>query len=84
MGSYWYSNPCILFSSFNIFPFSGESQNENYNSLTRLIIFITLITAILSGDYYIQVIALGITSIFMSDFIYVNTHSDYVDRTPRE
>ncbi len=80
MVNYWYSDPCILFSSLNIFPFLGESQNDNYNSLTRLIILITIIATIFSGDYYLQVIALGISSIFLSVIIYDATHSDAVDR----
>ncbi len=84
MGSYWYTDPCILFSSFNIFPFLGETQNANYNALARLIILVTLITSIFSGDNYVEVMSLGVLSIFLSNIIYDTTHSDAVDRvTPR-
>ena len=41
MTSFWLSNPCVLTSSINLFPF-GDELNENFNALARIIIILTI------------------------------------------
>jgi hypothetical protein len=75
---YWYSNPSSLFSSFNIIPFLDSDANENYNSLSRLIILFTIIFAIFSGDNYLLVLGIGTTSFLASLIIYLITANDEI------
>jgi hypothetical protein len=75
---YWYSNPCSLFSSFNIIPFLDSDPNENYNSLSRLIIVITIGFAIFSKDDYLLVLGIGIISFLFSLVIYLSTANDQI------
>lgn len=76
---YWYSNPCYLFSSFNIIPFLDSDPNESYNSLSRLIIVFTAIFAIYSGDDYLFVLGMGTISFLASIIIYLNTANDKIN-----
>jgi hypothetical protein len=71
MTSYWLSNFCALYSSLNIIPFIGNDKNFQYNSLTRLIIFVTIISYIYTQD--INVILAGIASVTISAIIYFLT-----------
>ena len=59
MTSFWISDICVLFTSFNVNPFSDGNINHRFNSLTRLII----ITAILSTIF------IDIKSVLMSTII---------------
>ena len=71
MTSYWLSNYCALFSSFNIIPFMGDNKNYQYNSLTRLIILMTLLGYLYTLD--INVIYSGVISLLISVIIYFVT-----------
>ena len=71
MTSYWLSNFCALYSSLNIIPFIGNDKNFQYNSLTRLIILVTIISYIYTQD--INVILAGISSVTISVVIYFLT-----------
>jgi hypothetical protein len=75
---YWYSNPCSLFSSFNIIPFLDSDPNESYNSLSRLIIVFTAIVAIYSGDNYLFILGIGTISFLASLIIYLITANDEI------
>ena len=69
MTSYWISDICILFNSFEINPFRGTDRNFRYNALTRLII----LTTILSGIYLNNFQEVGITgaiSLIISVLVY--------------
>ena len=76
--SYWFSNPCALFGSFNINPFLDSDPNEKYNSLSRLIIVFTIGFAIFSGDNYLLTLGIGILSFLASLLIYLNTANDVI------
>ena len=69
MTSYWISDICILFNSFEINPFVGPDKNFKYNALTRLIILITLISAIFF-DNYRDIGLTGLISLMLSVIIY--------------
>ena len=42
MTSFWLSNPCVLTSSLNLFPF-GDELNKNFNAIARVIIIFTVV-----------------------------------------
>ncbi len=75
---YWFSNPCALFSSFNIIPFLDSDPNESYNSLSRLIIVFTVVFAIFSGNYYLLILGIGTLSFLVSLMIYLVTANDVI------
>jgi hypothetical protein len=81
---YWYSNPCALFSSFNIIPFLDSNPNESYNSLSRLIIVFTIIFAIFSGNNYLLILGIGATSFLVSIVIYFITANDEITFRKKE
>jgi hypothetical protein len=69
MTSYWISDICVLFNSFEINPFKGPDRNFKYNALTRLIIVVTLISAIFFNNYK-EIGLTGVISILVSVLIY--------------
>lgn len=71
MTSYWLSNFCSLFSSVNIIPFTSDDKNYQYNSLTRLIILVTVLGYIYTQD--INVIYSGLVSLTLSVVFYFLT-----------
>lgn len=71
MTSYWLSNFCSLFSSLNFIPFTSDDKNYQYNSLTRLIILVTVLGYIYTQD--INVIYSGLISITLSVLFYFLT-----------
>jgi len=71
MSTYWLSNFCSLYSSFNINPFYGDDRNEKFNSLTRLIILVTLITFLIYKDK--NILIAGVISIIITVIIYLFT-----------
>tara|TARA_Y100000992_G_C21228015_1_gene473936 strand:- start:84 stop:629 length:546 start_codon:yes stop_codon:yes gene_type:complete len=75
MTTYWLSDFCSLFNSLNINPFIGDDKNFQFNSLTRLIIFITFVCAILFQDSSNQIFLGGAISIFLSVVIYMLTYN---------
>tara|TARA_B100000287_G_C20671934_1_gene793721 strand:- start:1065 stop:1640 length:576 start_codon:yes stop_codon:yes gene_type:complete len=75
MTTYWLSDFCSLFNSLNINPFIGDDKNFQFNSLTRLIIFITFLCAILFQDSSNQIFLGGAISIFLSVVIYMLTYN---------
>ena len=75
MTSYWFSDLCSLTNSFNINPFSSGDRNYRYNSLTRLIIILTIIGLFIPNQDKIMIILAGIVSIFITNAIYMFTHS---------
>lgn len=75
MTTYWLSDFCSLFDSLNINPFVGTDKNFQFNSLTRLIIFMTILCAILFQDSSDQIFIGGVISIFLSVIIYMLTYN---------
>lgn len=71
MTSYWLSNFCSLFSSVNVIPFTSDDKNYQYNSLTRLIILVTVLGYICTQDE--NVIYSGLISITLSVIFYFLT-----------
>lgn len=71
MTSYWLSNFCSLFSSINIIPFTSDDKNYQYNSLTRLIILVTILGYIYTQDT--NVIFSGFISLTLSVVFYFIT-----------
>lgn len=71
MTSYWLSNFCSLFSSVNIIPFTSDDKNYQYNSLTRLIILVTVLGYVYTQD--INVIYSGLVSLTLSVVFYFLT-----------
>ena len=72
MSTYWLSDVCSLFSSFNLSPFSGD-KNERYNALTRLIIILTLIAFLVTQDE--NALIAGMISLILSVIIYIFTYN---------
>jgi len=75
MTTYWLSDFCSLFNSANINPFMGEDKNFKFNSLTRLIILVTVLAAVLFMDHKNEILLAGGVSIFMSVIIYMLTYN---------
>lgn len=75
MTTYWLSDFCSLFNSTNINPFVGEDKNFKFNSLTRLIIVVTLICAVLFNSNSNEIFLGGAISIFLSVVIYMLTYN---------
>ena len=75
MTSYWLSDPCSLKNSMNINPFISNDKNFNFNSLTRLIILVTLLSSILNVEISGQILAAGTISICLTLFIYLTTYN---------
>ena len=73
MTSYWFTDLCALFNSFSINPFYGQDKNQQYNSLTRLIIVATIIAALKYPKDYTIIISAGLFSILLSVCIYFVT-----------
>lgn len=75
MTTYWLSDFCSLFNSLNINPFTGKDKNHSYNSLTRLIIVVTLVGALYFKENNTEILLAGIVSIFSSVVIYMLTYN---------
>lgn len=75
MTTYWLSNFCSLFNSSNINPFSGDDKNFKFNSLTRLIIVVTVVFAILFNSHANEIFLAGCISLFLSVIIYMLTYN---------
>lgn len=69
MTTYWISNICALFNSYNIFPY-GNDVNENFNALARLIIFITTLSLFVFENNSENVILVGGSLLFLSIILY--------------
>ena len=75
MTTYWFSDFSSLFKSININPFMGQDKNFKYNSLTRLIVLITVISSILFNDNINEILIAGIISLSLSVIIYLSTYN---------
>lgn len=75
MTTYWLSDFCALFNSLNINPFTGDSRNFRFNSLTRLIIVVTIIFAVIFNQSSNEIFLGGGISIFLSVIIYMLTYN---------
>ena len=75
MTTFWLSDFCSLLNSININPFVGEDKNFQFNSLTRLIILLTLLGALLSQESSNQIFLAGAISIFLIVVIYMLTYN---------
>tara|TARA_B100000902_G_scaffold398643_1_gene466195 strand:- start:5372 stop:5926 length:555 start_codon:yes stop_codon:yes gene_type:complete len=73
MTSYWFTDLCAIFNSFSINPFYGRDKNQQYNSLTRLIILSTIIAAFNYPKDYAVILSAGLFSILLSVCIYFIT-----------
>ena len=73
MTSYWFSDFCALFNSFSINPLAGSDKNFQYNSLTRLIIVLSLVGSLIYQDDYIGILVTGVFSVILSVAIYFLT-----------
>jgi hypothetical protein len=69
MTTYWISDICILFNSFEINPFVGKDKNFRYNALTRLIILTTVLSAIFLNNFN-EIIITGAISLLISVLVY--------------
>lgn len=70
MTTYWLSDTCALLKSFNIIPFGNEDINEDYNSLTRLIILVTVVLAFIRPEEYVNILLTGVVSICITIMFY--------------
>tara|TARA_Y100000389_G_scaffold204201_1_gene255531 strand:- start:19702 stop:20250 length:549 start_codon:yes stop_codon:yes gene_type:complete len=73
MTSYWFTDLCAIFNSLSINPLYGKDKNQQYNSLTRLIIISTIFAAIKYPDDYKVILSTGMFSILLSVCIYFLT-----------
>lgn len=73
MTTYWLSNICSLFDSVNLNPFYSNGRNANYNALTRLIIFVTIVALLINPNDKEQILIAGGASILLSIIIYLFT-----------
>jgi hypothetical protein len=69
MTSYWLSDICVLFHSFEVNPFRGPDKNFRYNALTRLIILVTAVSTLFFNNYK-EILLAGISSLTLSVVIY--------------
>ena len=77
MTTYWISDICVLITSLDINPFNKGDKNKQFNALTRLIIAVTLISAIFQKDDYENIILAGGISILLSVLIYLSSYNTY-------
>ncbi len=75
MTSYWLSDFCSLTNSININPFADGDKNFKFNSLTRLIIVITIASVIFSKQNKDEIMIGGLISLFLSIIIYMLTYN---------
>ena len=75
MTTYWLSDFCSLFNSTNINPFLGEDKNFKFNSLTRLIILVTVVSALVFRAHANEILLAGGISVFVSVIIYMLTYN---------
>jgi len=73
MTSYWFTDLCALFNSISINPFYGTDKNYQYNSLTRLIIVVTIIASMQYPKDRLKIISSGMFSILLSVCVYFIT-----------
>lgn len=73
MTTYWFTDLCALFNSISINPFYGTDKNYQYNSLTRLIIVVTIIAAIKYPKDRLKIISSGAFSLLLSVCVYFIT-----------
>jgi hypothetical protein len=76
MATFWLNNPCILFTSLNVNPFDKSNSNiENYNSLTRIILITSVILYIFSKKK--QVIYTSLISLLIVVLMYKYNNNKY-------
>tara|TARA_B100001142_G_scaffold300746_1_gene325775 strand:+ start:342 stop:878 length:537 start_codon:yes stop_codon:yes gene_type:complete len=75
MTSYWLSDICSLTNSVNINPLAEGDKNFKFNSLTRLIIFVTIISTFLPEQNTDTILLAGCISVVLSIVIYMLTHN---------
>lgn len=75
MTTYWLSDFCSLFNSTNINPFSGDDKNFKFNSLTRLILVVTILATMLPNSNINETLIAGAISLFLSIIIYMLTYN---------
>jgi hypothetical protein len=80
MTTYWISDVCSLFNSFNINPFTGDDKNYKFNSLTRLIIVVTLLSALLFNNNSKDILIAGSFSLVLSVIIYLLTYNSKLEK----
>lgn len=76
MTAYWISNLCELFDlSDGLYAFwpLKDNKNDSFNSLTRLIILVSFLSALLMSDNYETYMLAGVVSILFSVIIYYLT-----------
>ena len=75
MTNYWFSDFSSLFNSININPFVGGNKNFKYNSLTRLIVLVTVICSIIFNNNIGEILIAGFISLSLSVIIYLYTYN---------
>ena len=75
MTSYWLSDICSLFNSYNINPFVGSDKNFKYNSLTRLILLLTIVLSLTYENNRFNILIAGGVSLILSIIIYLKTYN---------
>jgi len=75
MTTYWLSDFCSLSNSSNINPFLGYDKNFKFNSLTRLIIVVTVLFALILNSHANEIFLAGGISLFLSVIIYMLTYN---------
>lgn len=73
--TFWLSDICSLTNSMNINPFVSGDRNFKYNSLTRLIILVTIISLFIPNQNKIIIFTAGLISLYLTYIIYMITHS---------
>jgi Ca2+/Na+ antiporter len=63
---FWGNNPNVLFTNFELFPTPEGTFNQNLNAVTRFIIILSIVMAIVTGR--LSVFLIGILTMF---FIYL-------------
>ena len=84
MTTYWLSDPCSIFNSFNINPFLGKDKNFKYNSLTRLIVLATIILSLTYEKNRIDILIAGGISLILSVIIYLTSYNSRIKLPERE
>lgn len=76
MTTYWISDICALFTSFDINPLNSDDKNSNFNALTRLIILLTVLFCFMNKENYDNIILAGGISIILTILIYFSTYNN--------
>ena len=72
--TFWLEDPRDLLARFDIFPRPEDTWERKLNTITRLIIIITIILILAKWKYWLTFLLIGLVLVI---FVYLLKHSDH-------